>query len=384
MIQGLSVILLLYLVALHCSIAAMEILSWLLVAGTVFYKLKTKSKFTFPLRYPLLGLALAVLISLITNPPIKPFWYQMGFMRWIVLLWGFYWALQVLWTPALEKKFLTLWTLLLPIVAANALFQFLTGVDLFHSKSHVEPQGTLWRATGFFSMSLTFAYVTGVSYFAVLLPSRGLRPKVYFWLVAISGPIALIASGARGAWLAAIACGFVYVGIALRRWLPHFIAAVMVLAVFLSYVSPKFNALMHLNLEWSSAVRLQIWRAYFEMFLDHPFNGTGIFHGDKLLPAYYARHGITEAFTSHAHNVLLQWLGGAGIFAFLCYSYLSVALLKAAWQLRNKIPWGWSLLLAQLFFHFGGLTEANFFDGEVNHFIVFVWALTLALNKGAK
>jgi O-antigen ligase len=143
----------------------------------------------------------------------------------------------------------------------------------------------------------------------------------------------------------------------------------------------KVMNLLEFHIDHSSAMRLHLWRAYFQMFADHPWFGVGLFQGDKLLPEYYQRLGIVEPFTSHAHNVPLQWLAGAGVFALLVYLYVAFYFLRLSWRLRSLSVWGLSLFCAQLYWHIGSLTEANFFDGEVNHFIVFTWALVLYLSR---
>ena len=62
-------------------------------------------------------------------------------------------------------------------------------------------------------------------------------------------------------------------------------------------------------------MRVDLWRAYLQMFREHPWFGIGLLQGDKLLPEYYAKLGIVQPFVSHAHNVYLQWGAGAGVFA---------------------------------------------------------------------
>jgi O-antigen ligase len=117
------------------------------------------------------------------------------------------------------------------------------------------------------------------------------------------------------------------------------------------------------------------------MWVDHPFSGVGLFQGDKLLPEYYEKLGIHHTFYSHAHNVPLQWAAGAGSFAILLYLFIVGTFLRWTWDLRKSTVWGWSLLMSQIYFHIGSLTEANFFDGEVNHVLVVVWALVAFLHS---
>ncbi|MGZ6480380.1 MAG: O-antigen ligase family protein, partial [Bdellovibrionales bacterium] len=99
-----------------------------------------------------------------------------------------------------------------------------------------------------------------------------------------------------------------------------------------------------------------------------------------FLPEYFARLGIDQEFVSHAHNNLLQFLGGTGIFGFISYCAVIFIFLRKAWRIRKVTAWGWSLFLAQLYMQLGGLTEANFIDGEVNHMLIFTWAILLVVE----
>lgn len=377
-----------YLLAMHASIALMEISSWTLFICSVVYTFGLRrQKADFPLWKPLTLLVVSVFVSLFMTEQLKPWLPQLGFMRWVFLFYGTYWALQAVWSDAFETKFTRWWALLVLITGAYAVLQALTGLDPAHpGKDVVNPQGPgLWKATGFFSMSLSFAYMIGTSTFAVSGMAWRATPRLLGLCGLLFGFLGVLASMSRGAWIGVIASGLIWIGFNARRWLLWFLAALMFLLNVLVFYSDGFArkivGLLTFEVDHSSSVRLELWRSYWAMFKDHPWFGVGIFEGDKYLPEYYLRLGIDEKFTSHAHNVLLQWLAGAGPVALLTYVYISVVMLKKAFALRSLSPWGWSLFLAQLYFHIGGLTEANFFDGEVNHMVVFVWALTLGLSK---
>jgi O-antigen ligase len=337
------------------------------------------------LLWPLLGLIFFSALSLIVNPLLKPFWFQFGFMRWVILLWMFIWVFEEVWSQGFEDKLLKVWTAAIVITAIYSVFQFFAGIDLFRSQVRLDTlDNGFFRATGFFSMSLTFAYVIGVSYFAVITAAYAKWGRSFWFVtVASAGLIALVASGSRGAWIGAFLAGLVYFVGRHPRLLPYFAGLTAAALVVLSFISSKFATLMHLHTEHSSNVRLHLWRAYLEIFKDHPFFGAGLFQVDRILPEYYQRLGINEKFTSHAHNVPLQWAAGAGIFALGFYVFISFWFLRLSWRLTKTSAWGWGLLMAQIYWHVGGMTEANFFDAEVNHAIVFTWALMVYLGSKA-
>lgn len=386
MLNVLSVLLLLNVIAFHCSIALMELFSWLLFVVVVGYKLARREKFTFPHWASMLGLTALVGASLLANPPLKPFWFQFGFMRWILLVWGFQWALEIAWGPRFERALRHTWLACLGISSFYAIVQFLTGYDLLREGAVTSLGGAFFKPTGFFSESLTFAYVTGASTFAIALPAWNRKPLT---ALAIGlGALGILVSTSKGAWVAAVVAAFVYLWCVRRRWVPFFVGGTALVSVALALFSYTFRKririLLGLDMDHSSFVRLELWASYCEMLKDHPWLGIGIFQGDKLLPEYYERLTIGEEFVSHPHNVFLQWAAGAGIFAYFTYGWICWAFAKRAWRLRAVTAWGWSLLLAQIFLHVGALTEANFFDGEVNHVYVFVWAMTLALGSRFK
>ncbi|MBX3021225.1 MAG: O-antigen ligase family protein [Bdellovibrionales bacterium] len=369
--------------------AGMEVVAWLTFLAIVAFKLTRKSRFDFPMALPLVALVTICAISLVFNPPLKSFWYQFGFMRWIFLLWAFYWVFKEVWDPKFEKRFENVWTGVFFLAALYATLQCFTGLDPIHRHQVIYPQDEyLYKATGFFSISLTYAYSIGISYFLIVLPRLKESTRYLGVATLLVGVLGLLASMSKGAWLAAIVTGLFYLACMRPRWVPAFVAGLAGLGAALAALSPAFRFKLTnialLRMDHSAGVRVDIWRGYWEMFKDHPWLGIGIFQGDKLLPEYYDKLGITQEFVSHAHNIPLQWAAGAGIFALLIYVYISWVFLKKAWDIRDTSKWGWPLLLSQIYWHLGSLTEANFIDGEVNHMIVFTWALLLCLSAAGR
>lgn len=377
--RAISILIFLYIVALHCSIAAMEMLSWSIALLTVIDRVQTKKSLKPVLLWPLTALLFCVAIGLSINPAYKPFMAQFGFMRWVVLFWIFIWSLEKVWSEKFERELVLVWFAACSILAVYGSVQFLTGLDLRPGNHVLEHEKNLYRAAGFFVNCLTFAYVMGASYFA--LPSIWKLPKRYALPFLIVGFFAIVGSMSRGALLGAMITAFFYIAVVKRKWLPAFVGGAAVSIGALSLVWGKLGALLHFSLDTSSSERLRLWTSYFHMFLDHPLFGVGLLQGDKFLPEYYARLGFQDTFYSHAHNVWIQWLGGAGSLAFLLFLFVTGAMLKWAWQLRSRTAWGWSLLLAHIFVLIGGMTEANFFDGEVNHILVWTWAMTAYLHR---
>jgi hypothetical protein len=252
---------LLHLIALHYSIAAMEILSWSVFLGMIIYSVRARKKPELPLLWPLLGLTVTVVISLVANPPLKPFLVQLGFMRWIFLFWAFYGFFQAYWSRDFERQVIKVWGFALASLAIFSSLQFFTGLDL--RQGHVlEHEGHLFRATGFFSNSLTFCYVFGTSLFAIALPFVDRLPVKWKLGLPLIGTLGVVASMSRGALLASVATVGLYLATTHKRLVPYFAAAVVGAVVVLSQVWGKLGALVHFRLDSSSNERVNLWRTW--------------------------------------------------------------------------------------------------------------------------
>lgn len=383
----------LYLIGLHSSIAIMEIVSWTAFLWILVLKGRRGEKFEFPreVLWAYGAFVVACGLSLWLNPPLRPFWLQFGFVRFGILLFSWFWLLQELWSETFERRLIRFWLVLIAICGLYGLFQCLTGIDLIRPGSGAlrDQGGGVWKAPGFFSISLTYAYSLGLSLLAVSLPAlkqaRSTKERVLTIAALLLGMVGVIASMSRGAWLAMGLCIVFYLAWERRRWILPFLGLTALLALALTFLTSGFGDkilnLVEFKVDHSSAMRLDIWRAYWAMFLDHPIFGVGMFQGDPLLPEYYQRLGIVQPFISHAHNNFLQFLAGCGIVGELAFVWLISIFFRRAWSLRSRTVWGWSIFLALLFVFVGGLTEANFIDAEVNQFVVFLWAIVLALES---
>ncbi len=385
---ALTCLIFLYLVALHTSIAGMELFAWLMTATAFAYQCKRRDFSIFranrAVNVWILGFLVAVMLGLIFNPLYRTFWFQFGFMRWCIVLWGGVFAIQEVWSEDFERRLITLWASLVAITGAYAGLQCFTGIDLIRKDVVVFQGDGVWRATAWFSESLSFAYGFGVSLFAQMKPFWEKRSRRAAIAVGILGGLGLVGAISRGAWAAAILTVLAYLWMTERKkWVLPAAAFFFGLGKLLSWYSIGFfhriNDVQN-GQDHSASVRMQIWQAYWEMFKDHPLVGVGIEQGDAFLPEYFAKLGISQDFLSHAHNNLLQFLAGTGIPGFICYSAIVLIFMYKAWRLRKVTAWGWSLLLAQVYMQLGGLTECNFIDGEVNHMLVFTWALLLVIE----
>lgn len=382
----------LYLVALQTSMAGMEILGGLLVLAAGVALVKRKAKLKWSLDETLISfLLIAVLISVVLADPAIRNWQDLGFMRWILL----FISLKILLPNVMDEKHLNngikILAMLVALSGLYAVFQGLTGIDFIRPDMHkVTEIGGMWRATGPFSMSITYASVIGMGTMALLAWSwvQG-RIAILIWPAVILGLLAIVFTTSRASFL-----GVIIVTLALlvviqpRRliWGIAFLLLVFNLVVYLNTdITARLSTFGNLHRDSSTLLRLGIWRGYWQIFMDHPWFGVGLFSPVKLLPEYHRMLGIQTGFFSHGHSNSLQWLAGAGIFAYLAYLALSLRFLfqSLKFYFLQRTTFFGALALAlfagQLLFHIEGLIECNFFDAEVNHQIIFFWALTSVL-----
>lgn len=384
----------LYIVALHCSMAGVEIFGWMSVVLAIIVLIRQKSAPPFDLVSKLWGaLVVSILISTLLAKPEYRNWDHFGFMRWIFI--GLAWQVLLpsqLGSPKNFAKGIKIWHCALILTSLYAFLQAFFGIDLLrmHKKDFLVPVVSMWRATGPYTISITFASIVGMSS-AAAWAWMAFGPKndrKLAFVAALCGSVATVLSLSRATSIAIVLVVLLIVLWAWRKWFPLVFVGIAGAAVITWFqftgFRGRFQGLENLSQDHSVVLRMGLWKSYWTIFAENPFFGVGLFSPQKYLPELYARFGVTENFFSHAHSNILQWLAGGGAIAAILYLTISFLLIGKSWCLFRKgsderfRALGAGLLMAQLVFHFDGLIECNFFDGEVNHLIVWVWGLTLA------
>lgn len=340
----------------------------------------------------LLALVASVLISTIMSKGNFQNWSHFGFMRWIFLLWAWTILLPTLLSDESYFVFgIRVWLWALIGSSLYAFLQAFWGIDFLRMNKHnLVPLASMWRATGPFSISITFASVVGMSS-AAAWAWTAFGPKKTRLLAGVAaglGSVATILTLSRATSIAIVISILAIALWAWRKWFPYVFAS-LAACFFVTWFQftgfrGRFQGFENLSQDHSMILRMGLWKSYWSIFVDHPWFGVGLFSPQKYLPEYYERLGVLEPFYSHAHSNLLQWLAGAGIIGCVLYLALSLLMIVNSWSLFRRgttemfRALGASLTMAQLVFHFDGLIECNFFDGEVNHFLIWVWGVTLA------
>lgn len=283
------------------------------------------------------------------------------------------------------------------LCGAYGLFQTLTGLDLVRGTVLV-PFGNFFRAPGFFSISLTYAYIIGMlGMYCYAYGITHLSEKnKYFHFAGIAflfSMIGTVSSWTRGAWIAVFIATLTITYIYDKKiFLKAFSIALALCCLLLINPDFRYRAATITNISDynSNTERIEIWKANLQILRDNPVFGLSWNQNDsnENLKIYYQRAGIENPkLFDHAHNDYINIaakLGYPGILAFiwmvLGFLYKNYRGLKQTLDLQTR-----TILLgalgAQIVFYIGSMTQANFTDMEVNHTLFFTWALIESLTS---
>jgi O-antigen ligase len=344
-----------------------------------------------------LGLCAAIAISLLVAQ-----WAPMGwndrFLHtdfWINFAksWYFAWAL-VLWAGLrrLSEKgralVLRTWLLTLAVVSIIGVIQYYTGWPRAQAIPFNEGR---FHSTLFLGHHLSVASILIFPFFASLdILKTGARSGVLPpWLAtacAILGFAALFLSYSRMLWIALPFGLVVWALRALPRQKAVAAVCVLVLGVLGATQIPVVNRRIQDSMGAQAigvSERERLWSANFEFLRLRPLTGTGFRLNNEASGLYLESlpdHGYV--FTGHAHNNLIEMLGGTGALGALTWlawclvvTWLMVRALRTDGGRPQGIAWG--LLCAWIVFQLNGLTQVNFWEGKVMHQMIWAVAWTL-------
>ncbi len=140
--------------------------------------------------------------------------------------------------------------------------------------------------------------------------------RLVYGLLTLPVALAILLSFSRAAVLVGVPLSFVALGLLAGgrwRWIALGLVAVAALSAVPLLSTPRFAGLLDPH-SGTLFFRLQLWRASWKMFLDHPWLGVG---PDNFLYQYRGRYILPSAWQephlSHAHNVLLTFATRLGI-----------------------------------------------------------------------
>lgn len=314
-------------------------------------------------------------------------------IRWILLLYGFSYLLKKYFTLQIEKylKFMFIATI---IVGLYGVFQMFTRIDLIRSNNeHISIIGNFYRATGFFKVPLTYAYCLGMAGMfgltAFIIRLKEKKNYVLPLVTAVATVAGIIASSTRGAWIAFfVAVIIITFLVDKKKAAVTFLISILVCGGMLlePSIRDRITSIFNVTTETSNTQRISLWRTHLEMFKDHPILGVGYERAKPLLAEYYQKLNITDGFYGHAHNDFLNTLSGVGIFGAIAFVWFSLYFLILGFKTFKRSSTDQTKILslgalgAQIYCFIGGITQCNFYDNEVNHILIFTWAILVAIR----
>lgn len=285
-----------------------------------------------------------------------------------------YWWLEGL--PG-TVRFVTWWIVAAAVVAAYAILQHFTGIDVYREAlgraTLTRPRAagdSGYAALGFFRSYLTFGHAMLPPF--ALTAARVGRGGMGYAIAGALLTVSIIYSTARGAWLALAAMAIVLVLLGQRRRLGRaaFVLVGIIGLLLTANADLRGQARSMLSIGGVNAGRLAIYAANRDIVHDHPWLGLGFGRYRRASGRYYDAYPAADR-RSHAHNNYLQIAAESGLLGLAAFmSIYGVALRRAgaAWSIASD-PDRAELLVgagaAVVGFMVGGLTQYTFGDNEV-------------------
>ena len=222
-------------------------------------------------------------------------------------------------------------------------------------------------------------------YILLFLHLKERRLKIFFAVASTVGLFALMLTGTRGAWLAAVLLiplvVLIYAEKKLKKLGTILVALSLVGGIFLftPALSNRVATITDLKMQ-SNSERLLMWQSAWQMFKDNPIFGVGYGSYKVAYQTKYISPDARERTLEHAHSNFFQMLGECGIVGFtafiLMWIYFSYICLRGWIKSRNIAYLMFFSMLWGMMLH--GLTEFNFETSMTSKIFWFSLALCMA------
>jgi O-antigen ligase len=224
-----------------------------------------------------------------------------------------------------------------------------------------------------------FALVECGVYQKIFLP-KALQPL--YWIATTVGCLALILTYSRILWIALPIGLIAWTVWTMRKktkkaqiGILFFFVLILIGLVQVPSLNNRIRDTMGIS------ERQELWKANLKFFTERPITGVGWRYNQEL-SGYYLMEKLhtTEVFAGHAHNNLLDMMGGTGALgalAWLLWCYWVIRILFTPKIHDYQPEFARSMTCAWLVFHINGLTQVNFWEAKVQHQISWVVAWSL-------
>ena len=251
----------------------------------------------------------------------------------------------------------------------------------------------VWRFGGVLSPMIQGSLLAMILpiYVLLALHVEDRRLKIFFAGASVVGTFALLLTGTRGVWLAALilipVSVFIYSKNKLKNLGIILISLSIVGGIFLSTptLSNRMATLSDPQMQ-SNRERLLIWQSAWSMFKDNPIFGVGYAGYTEAYQTEYISPLARERDLGHAHSNFFQMLAECGMVGFgafvLMLIYFSYFCLRGWTKEKNIAYLMFFCVLWGMILH--GATEFNFETSMTSKFYWFSLALCLAYVRKGK
>jgi O-antigen ligase len=314
-------------------------------------------------------------------------------------LWYFFWPLILVFaiskiTPAQRLQVLRAWLITFVLLSAFGIVQYFIGWPRFQPIPGLEGHSA---TTLFLGHHLSVASVFIFPFFVLLDFLRqaprsnvtvGKSPVLPVWVLslgAVFGFATLMLTFSRTEWVALPIGILVWMLWALpppgKSGKKVRVFAVLGILIAGGLCSQIPEVKYRLTNQMGVHERQDLWEANWEMFKQRPLTGVGLKHNQELSGFYLMeKYHATDVFSGHAHNNILDFLGGTGLIGLLAFLVWWFFIFK--WTLRPGVRVaGYNLsagfFCALLVFQLNGLTQVNFWEAKVQHQLM--WSIAWIL-----
>jgi putative inorganic carbon (hco3(-)) transporter len=230
------------------------------------------------------------------------------------------------------------------VVSIYGLRQLFFGADA--TATWVDPTSPTAQTVRVYSFlgnpNLLAAYLIPASAFSIaaIFAWQKLMPKILAIVMTVINLTCLFQTQSRGGWIGLALMLLVFFVLLVYWWSPHLprfwrvsalpimfggLATVVVLGfLFVKPFQYRVLSIFAGSGDSSNAFRINVWRASFNMFLDHPMIGIG--PGDGVFKKVYARYQQARFSALSAYSILLEIAvetGVIGLTAFLWFLFVT-------------------------------------------------------------
>jgi hypothetical protein len=261
---------------------------------------------------------------------------------------------------------------------SNRFFRAMNSTGRFHG------QGLMYFHLSF-AACLSFVAAAGLARFLFPLNYDSPKERGFWGVVGVGGCLAVYFAFSR-IGLAGLVAIIIILGFLRRPLLGLASVAFCALVgsglwIFMPSLSQRFREAASYNDE-----RYIMWQTAWKMFEARPLLGMGFGRSGKYSPEF-ARQllGHDAAFTSHAHDNVLDLLASVGALGLAAFAAWWIVLFvwagKAFRQARAGEEWLPAAAIAGFIaFQINGITQVNFWDGKSQHTLMLWAGVVIALE----